>query len=400
MTAKKRLLLAGGGYADIPMIQAARRLGYHVITSGNRPEELGHAHGDEYRAADFSNLEAMLDLARGLDLQAVVPNCNDFSAISSAYIAEQLGLPGHDPLETALLIHHKDRFRAYAQAKGLPVPKASSAEDLRSAIDESENLRYPIIVKPVDLSGGKGVSRVQAPGELRMALEKAFCLSRSGRVVLEEFLSGSRHGFSVFLVDGRVRFHFADNEHYYLNPYLVSAASTPAHLPSSAIEELCNISEWIAADLRLVTGIFHIQFILQEGRPQIIEICRRPPGDLYVSLVQYSTGVDYPHWIVRGFAGLPCGEMHPAENHGSYIRHCVMPPREGVLRHIVFDPALDGTILDRFVWGRPGDRITDAQAQKFGIVFLRMPVGEDGFAWAERLPDLIRPIMDFKENQA
>jgi hypothetical protein len=219
-------------------------------------------------------------------------------------------------------------------------------------------------------------------------------------VVLEEFLSGSRHGFSAFLVNGRVRFHFSDNEHYYLNPYLVSAASTPAHVPTSAVEELCRISEWIAADLRLVTGIFHVQFILQEGRPKIIEICRRPPGDLYVSLVQHATGVDYPDWIVRGFAGLPCVDVHPAENQGAYIRHCVMPPREGVLRHIEFDPILEGAILDRLIWGRPGDRITDAQTQKFGIVFLRMPDGDDGFAWAERLPELIRSVMEIEEGKS
>ncbi len=398
MTAKKRLLLAGGGYADIPMIRAANNLGYHVITSGNRPDEMGHAHGNEYRAADFSNLDEMLELARNLDIETVVPSCNDFSAISCAYVAEQLGLPGHDPLETALLIHHKDRFRAYAQNKGLPVPKARSAEDLCSAAQAAEELAYPIIVKPVDLTGGKGVTRVQSPGELPSALDKALQISRSGRVILEEFLSGSRHGFSAFLVNGRVCFHFSDNEHYYRNPYLVSAASTPSRLPAGAIKELCQISEWIAADLQLVTGIFHIQLILQEGRPQIIEICRRPPGDLYVSLVQHATGIDYPEWIVRGFAGLSCDQVQRAENRGTYIRHCVMPATNGVLRHVAFDQQVNSAILDQLMWWHSGDRVTDALVQKFGIVLLRMANGEDGFAWAERLPGLIQPVMDIKES--
>ncbi|NIV10430.1 MAG: phosphoribosylglycinamide synthetase, partial [Aliifodinibius sp.] len=76
-----------------------------------------------------------------------------------------------------------------------------------------------------------------------------------------------------------------------MNPYLVSAASTPGIVPENAVKDLCRQSEKIAALLSLGTGIFHIQFILKENKPYVIEICRRAPGDLYVSLVKHATGV-------------------------------------------------------------------------------------------------------------
>ena len=91
---------------------------------------------------------------------------------------------------------------------------------------------------------------------------------------------------------------------------MVSGASSPSSVPKSAEEKLCKDSEKIAELLGLVDGIFHVQFILKDGVPIIIEICRRPPGDLYVKLVKYATGVDYPMWIVKAQAGEDLSLIH------------------------------------------------------------------------------------------
>ena len=98
---KKKLLIAGGGYADIPLILSAKKLGYYVITSGNRPNELGHKYSDEYKKADFSDPDAIFNLSKDLKVSAICACCNDFSALSAAYAAEKLGLPGHDPYRVA-----------------------------------------------------------------------------------------------------------------------------------------------------------------------------------------------------------------------------------------------------------------------------------------------------------
>jgi biotin carboxylase len=293
-TRKKILLIAGGGYADIPLIQAAKALGFYVITSGNRANDLGHRYSDECHLADFSDQQAMLKLAKTLRIDAICACCNDFSALSSAYVAEQMGLPGHDAYETTQIIHHKDRYRRFALEHNIPSPHAEGFQSVKSALDTLDQFQFAIIIKPVDLTGGKGVSIVTHEDEARSALEVAFTCSRVKRVVVEEFIEGSKHGLSTFIQDGRVVFHFSDNEYYYLNPYLVSAASTPGTVPSEVLRQLCNTAEKVAHLLCLKTGIFHIQYILRGNDPFIIEICRRPPGDLYTRFVQVATGVDYP----------------------------------------------------------------------------------------------------------
>ena len=202
----KKLLLAGGGYADIPLILAAKSLGFYVITSGNRAADLGHRYSDECCLEDFSNKDAMLNLAQKLEIDAICASCNDFSAITSAYIAEKMGLPGHDSYETTLLIHHKDQYRKFAQKNSISSPLAEGFTSVKDALANLTNFQLPIIIKPVDLTGGKGVSKITNLDDAQEKLEKAFAISRAKRIVIEEFIEGSRHGLSTFIRDGRVVF--------------------------------------------------------------------------------------------------------------------------------------------------------------------------------------------------
>jgi len=389
---KKKLLIAGGGYADIPLILAAQKMGFYVITSGNREEDLGHQYSDEYRKADFSDKEKMLELAQELGIDAVCPCCNDFSALSCAYIAEQIGLPGHDPLQTAEILHHKDNYRMFAAANDILSPKAESFSDSINALKSIHKFKFPVIVKPVDLTGGKGVSKINSLSEAKQAVETAFLLSKAKRVVIEEFIEGTNHGLSTFIRDGKVVFYFADNEHYFLNKYMVSGASTPGDVPKEAIETLVWESEKIASLLKLKDGIFHIQFILKDMTPYIIEICRRPPGDLYIDFVKYATGVDYPSYIVKAFAGLSIDDLSHAAPHGFYTRHCVMTDQTGTVQDVVFEESINNNIIDKFMWWKQGDVIADVTTQKFGIVFLKYDSNEDMNKKVLQLNNLIQVI--------
>jgi len=390
----KRLLLVGGGYADIPLILAARRLGYHVTTSGNRPDELGHRYGDEYQPADFSDPEAIHRLAERLEVSAICACCNDFAALSAAYAAEQLGLPGHDSFDVAQVIHHKDRYRQFALDHAIATPKAMGFTSKRHALTGIGSLPLPVIVKPVDLTGGKGMSIVKEGRESEVAIDKAFASSKTSRIVVEEFVVGSRHGFSAFLVDGRVVFFFSDNEHYFLNPFLVSAASVPS-IASPVVERaLCADAEKIASLLSLQDGIFHVQYILRDDEPIIIEICRRAPGDLYVELVRHATGVDYPAWIVRASAGLDCSALGQAPPKSYYTRHCVMSAAPGRVKDVVFDASIEHNIIDRFMFWQRGDVVADILTAKFGIVFLEFTSQDEMWDKTERMQQLIRVITD------
>lgn len=379
MSFKKKMLLLGGGHAEIPLIQAAQSLGWYVITTGNAREGLGHPYADKNVFADFSDKDAMLELAKSEGVQAVCSGCNDFALLSTVYVCEKLGLPGHDSYATSLEIHHKDKYRALATRLGIPTPRAlvvRSAADFETAI---EQLTFPIIVKPVDLTGGKGIHRAANADEARVAYKDACSRTRQDHIVVEEFVQGSNHGFSAMLVKGKVAFAFSDNEQYYINKYMVSGANSPSTSSDKTLAMLREYSERIAQELHLVDGILHIQYIERaDGTPVIIEICRRPPGDLYIKFVKYATGIDYPKFIVLAETGEDISGIADAPTQGFWLRHCIMADCQagengssGTVRDVTFAPEIQGNIVEKFLWYKPGEVITDKLTYKAGIVFFK-----------------------------
>ena len=379
MSFKKKMLLLGGGHAEIPLIQAAQSLGWYVITTGNAREGLGHPYADKNVFADFSDKDAMLKLAKSEGVQAVCSGCNDFALLSTVYVCEKLGLPGHDSYATSLEIHHKDKYRALATKLGIPTPRAlvvRSAADFEAAIAQ---LTFPIIVKPVDLTGGKGIHRAATPEEAHTAYKDACSRTRQDHIVVEEFVQGSNHGFSAMLVKGKVAFAFSDNEQYYINKYMVSGANSPSTSSNKTLAMLREYSERIAQELHLVDGILHIQYIERaDGTPVIIEICRRPPGDLYIKFVKYATGIDYPKFIVLAETGEDIADIADVPTQGFWLRHCIMADCQagengcsGTVRDVTFAPEIQGNIIEKFLWYKPGEVITDKLTYKAGIVFFK-----------------------------
>ena len=384
MSLNKKILLLGGGHAEIPLIQAAHELGWYVITTGNAREGLGHPYADKNVFADFSDKDAMLELAKSEGVQAVCSGCNDFALLSTVYVCEKLGLPGHDSYATSLKIHHKDKYRALATRLGIPTPRAlvvRSAADFETAIAQ---LTFPIIVKPVDLTGGKGIHRAANADEAREAYKDACSRTRQDHIVVEEFVQGSNHGFSAMLVKGKVAFAFSDNEQYYINKYMVSGANSPSTSSGKTLAMLREYSERIAQELHLVDGILHIQYIERaDGTPIIIEICRRPPGDLYIKFVKYATGIDYPKFIVQAETGEDISDIADIPTQGFWLRHCIMSDCQageqtatgdickGIVRDVTFAPEIQGNIVEKFLWYKPGEVITDKLTYKAGIVFFK-----------------------------
>ena len=383
-SSQKRLLILGGGHAEIPLIQAAQALGWYVITTGNDRKGLGHPYADRNVFADFSDKDAMLELARAEGVQAICSGCNDFALLSTVYVCEKLGLPGHDSYATSLEIHHKDKYRALATRLSIPTPRAlviKKGDDFDAAIAQ---LSFPIIVKPVDLTGGKGIHRAANADEAREAYKDACNRTRQDHIVVEEFVQGTNHGFSAMLVKGKVAFAFADNEQYYINKYMVSGANTPGTSGSETLAKLRDYSERIARELNLVDGILHIQYIEKpDGTPVIIEICRRAPGDLYIKFVKYATGIDYPKFIVMAETGEDISGIEDVPTQGFWLRHCIMADRQagertatgdtckGIVRDVTFAPEIQGNIVEKFLWYKPGEVITDKLTYKAGIVFFR-----------------------------
>jgi biotin carboxylase len=380
-----KLLLVGGSHADIPVIQAAKKLGLWVITTGNNPKDLGHSYADEYYSEDYSDPHKIYLLAKKLKIDAICASSNDFSAIACAYTAEKLDLKGHDGFDTALIIHHKDRFRKFALAEGLSVPKTVAYNQ-----ESMDSLNYPFIVKPIDLSGGKGIKKVLNKRELDEAITRAKTLSKSDRVVVEEFIEGSNHGYSTFIRDKKVVFAFMDDEHYFHNPYLVSGASTSLYYTKEVANRLNRDLEKMASRLNLVDGLLHVQFILKNNQPYVIEICRRTPGDLYVKLVEYATGFNMSHAIVQSILNQPIS--YAIENISYITRHCVMTNKSGKINTVSYGGFKD-KIFDKMVFYTKGEIISNPLNYKAEIDFIRYNSREDMISNRDKITHNIQIVL-------
>nr|VFK39510.1 MAG: ATP-grasp domain-containing protein [Candidatus Kentron sp. SD]VFK44550.1 MAG: ATP-grasp domain-containing protein [Candidatus Kentron sp. SD] len=386
----KKLLILNGSHSDIPLIQAGKKLGYHVITTGNIPELLGHRYADEYHPADFSDCDAILDLAKRLRIDAICACANDFGAITAAYVAEAMGLPGRDPYEVALTIHHKDRFKRFSSDNALTTPMARVYATPDSAFAEGDRFSFPLMVKPIDLTGGKGITKVASPEDLSVAIRKAFSASRVRRIVIEEFVEGSLHSFSSFIVDGRIVFYFCDNEFSYINPFLVSTSAAPAVGIDRVVHQLIDQLEGVVSRLSLVDGILHAQYILKGDTAWIIEITRRCSGDFYPNPVNLSCGLDWAEWIVKAETGADCAGFPRVEQRGYYGRHCIMSHANGVVEDIAIDERIRPNIHGSFMMWKPGHRVSDFMVDKLGIVFLRYDSMDEMMERTTNLNRLIR----------
>lgn len=366
----KKVLITGGSHAELPMIRYAKAKGWFVITTGNNKDGLGHKEADKYVCGDFSDKEFVYRLAKDEQVDGIISGCNDFAYLSTAYACEKLGLGGHDSYETACVIHHKDSFRALTASLGIRTPKAVKCTDRNELEKAFSELGFPVVVKPVDLTGGKGVKICNTRDEAIHAYDEACAVTRESYVILEECIAGTNHGTSVVIKNGKILGGICDNELYYLNKYLVSGACSPSKIPMCTMTELYRDIEKIAAALKLTDGVFHTQFMVEKGnKPVIIDPCRRAPGDLYILLAKYSTGIDFPAIFVEAET---CGELPDSISlsYRNIARVCVMTDKTGRYSGIEMADGIEQHIIDKLIWAEDGEEIDDCLKYKAGILFL------------------------------
>lgn len=367
----KKLLITGGSHSELPLILSAQQMGWYVVSTGNDEGAVGHKAADKYVKGDFSDKEWVLALAKQEGVSAIVSGANDFAYISTAYACEKLGLPGHDTYENARVIHIKNKFREMTESLGIKCPKIRRCKEIAEVKAAINDIGFPLLVKPVDLTGGKGVRTCNNDEEVIAAFEEALSITRENYVILEKYVTGSCHGITTLIKNHKVVFYMIDNEQYGINKYLVLGACSPSDIPQFAEFTLLNDINKIAESCNLVDGLFHMQFILDEDNyPVIIDPCRRTPGDLYILLAKYVTGIDYPAEIVKA----ECGEIlqdYYNKEHNFIARECIMGTECGKIRDVHIEKELQKYIIYKHMHDYKGVVVDDPLKFKAGILIMK-----------------------------
>jgi len=292
----KKILIVGGSHSEIPLVQEAKKLGLYTITVGNILGN-GHLEADEYHLLDYSDKELILKFAKQNQINHICFGAHDLSMTTTAYVAQHLGLERYDNYDTTLDLHHKDRFKALSLQHNINTPRSISISP--SDVIDISSLKMPLIIKPVDMGGGKGITVIDAKQQLQQAVNNAFTYSKIKKVIIEEFFEGSLHSLSTFIVDRKVEFHHSDDEFECPdNPYGVCISLAPASGFELIRTKLIHEAEKIADTFELKDGLLHIQYLQNKTNFTIVECTRRIPGDMYNIPVEMKTTFPYVKNII------------------------------------------------------------------------------------------------------
>ncbi len=337
----KKVLLLGGSHFQVPSVRTAKKLGYYTITCDYLPDNPGHKFADEYHNVSTTDKEAVLALAEKLQIDGIVCYASDPAAPTAAYVAEKLGLPS-SPYESVEILSNKDKFRAFLTENGFCVPKAKgyaySETDLM--LEEFDMFHFPVMVKPVDSSGSKGVKKVERKEDLKPAVEAAMVYSRCKRFIVEEFVC--RKGYQIagdgFSVDGKLVFRCFANEHFDgsgINPYVPIGESWPYNMPQRIHDKLHKEVQRALTLLNMGTQAYNFDARIDENENvYLMEIGPRNGGNLIPQVTQYATGVDMVEYTIKAAMGEDCSDLQMVEPKGYWANYMVHSQEAGILREV------------------------------------------------------------------
>lgn len=397
----KRILFVNGNFNDIPLIESAHKLGMYVITSGNDPMGDGHAFSDEYVACDYSDKDAMLSIASRLGIDAICSCGNDFGATTAAYVAEKLGLPGHDKYAVSRVFHEKDEFKKVVERYGLLSPKSKSFTNESDAIAYLYQINFPQIVKPVDLGGGKGISVANSISEGIHAVEYAFKKSKIKHIVIEDFINGTQHGFICFIKDKRVVFDYSTNDYSYLNPYMVWIGSGyPADGYVTVRRKMISDVELLARELDMADGFLTIQYMMKDGQAYYLETMRRCLGNLHFKCI--SKDVNFNLYDL--FIAVEAGEdtslyLDNYKQTGKYSGFMgLYADRNGVFDNIVINSDFEKFIFEKKMLCENGHIIENYLEDKLGMVWFSFSTKEQRDYYIANRNNLVRVLYKDQEG--
>ena len=366
-----KVLILGASHAELPMIQAARFLATRVDAAGLKSFGRTLDHLDSFYNVDYSKIDEVQSLINANSYDAVLPGCNDFAAITCSELRSRGSIYRGDSLDTAQALHLKNRFRRLCAEFDIPSPKAVEVSPRDDLSIVGSVLSLPVIVKPIDLTGGRGITVVHDASRLAKAARIAEAVTRQPKIIVEEYLPWTLHSAS-YIVLNEVATRILDADEFLAeNHFLVSSATMPSGLSKGVLAAIDLAVEKLVSSLRLSDGVLHVQFLSDGVQARVLEVCRRPPGDLYVLLPMFSSGFDFPRAIVYSQLSIATDLPLVSPQATPTLRLCVMTRRNGVFvgNEYLFPREVDLVFEEKLM--HSGDPVLRPGVDKSAIIFLQ-----------------------------
>jgi biotin carboxylase len=357
-----KVLISDAGFSVMPILTALKKNGYFVGVCGASPRDPCHQFADESFPIDYSKSQILEKVFVDNKYDYLVPGCTDLSYLSSAKVAQSLGLPGYDSDEISQIIFNKKNFRQWSVLHGVSSPKYTDS------IDEINTLTFPILAKPVDLFSGRGILKYENILDVENNFINQAIEFKQEKYIFEEFVSGNLYSHSVFIRNQKIDSDFFVKEYCTVNPYQVNSSCMDISLDENIKNKIRSEVEKIASELSITDGLFHSQFISDNNRFWFIESTRRCPGDLYSKLIEFSTGINYADLYIQPFCGSKISKIKKQEPKIKYFsRHTLSSNKNTTFNGI--SCSLESKNLVIVNLKTPGDKLRAAPFDRAAILF-------------------------------
>ena len=338
----KTLLILGAGVEQIPAIKMAKKMGLRVVVSDRNPNAPGFEYADEHFIASTMNAEesasAAVSFSKTHKIDGVIAIATD-CPLTVAYIANRLNIPGIS-IKTAKLASNKLLMKNQFKKDAIPIPwfkEINLFADLKTAIKKRG---FPLIIKPIDSRGARGVLLLKDGINLEWAYETSKNESPTKKVMIEEFLRGAQISTESIIIKGNAfTVGYSDRNYEFLetfSPYIIeNGGQLPAILSEKQKIQINTLLAKASRSLGIKTGTIKGDIVMTKDGPKVIEIAARLSGGYFCSnIIPLSTGVDFLKYAIKLSLGEPVNtkELMPKYNKGVAQRFFF--PKEGIVKSL------------------------------------------------------------------
>ena len=368
---EKKVLFLGASPSQVPPIRYAKEKGYKVITCDNVTTNPGHKFADKSLDISTTDMEAVLQASIDHKIDGIVAYASDPAAPTAAFVGNEMGLQSY-PYPAVLTLTDKSLFRTFLKNQNFNMPRNRSASSLQELNEVALGLTMPLMLKPVDSSGSKGVSKVDKTVSLRLAFENAMSFSRKKRVIIEEFIvrSGNQIAGDAFIVDGKIAFYCLGDEHFNLNYNLhVPMGETfPTHLSEKAQIKIIDEVQRLVTLLGMKIGALNIDVIIDSNKNIfLIEVGPRNGGNLIPEVIKKITGTDLIAHTVDAALGMPIRNLKRSPSRGFFASYILHTDTCGVFKGVIVDKLIKPKIIQMEIYAKSGDRIFPFDGSHCGL---------------------------------
>lgn len=397
---KKKFLIIGGSYVQIPLIDTARDLGFDVITVDANPDAPAMKISDEPVVIDTRDALNILKLARERNVQGVITTQSDSGVESAALVVDELKLVGPS-LKTAHSCLNKIETRMILRKHSIVQPEFLVIKNIKDAVKAGEILGYPFIIKAPDSSGSRGVVKVKSKNELNFALSESKKYTKQDSLLAEKYISGTEIGAQALSVDGECKKIYIHNDIMSTTPFMIPIGhSFPSRLELDLTRKIDQVVKKVLKALGLENGPSNIDLIVGEDNEiYVLEIGARIGATCLPELIKFHSGVDWNRVAVEIALGLPPTiKEHECKTPSAAL--ILESPYDGIFKgaEIIDLLSKNPCLLDFEITAKDGDKVNRLRkgTDRIGKIIVK----GDSASAAESLAWKLRDSILFKVSQS